>query len=149
MLKLNLPDTPLRIFEKEGKKWVFDGLRKKNIRLTPEEWVRQHFIYYLMNDRGYPGSLIRVEAGHDVNRLRKRTDILVYNNMVEPVLLVECKAPDVVLNQKTLDQLVNYNHKINAGYIVLTNGLHHFVAHYQQEKGYVFLDTIPQYSTIQ
>ena len=126
MVKLNLPACEYKVKEADGKVWIFDGIRKKFVVLTPEEWVRQHFIQYLINQLGYPKSLIKVETGLMYNRLTKRSDIVIFNREGKPWMLVECKAPDVALDENATRQLSVYNKTLNARYAVLTNGMKHF-----------------------
>ncbi len=114
--------------------------------LTPEEWVRQHFIHYLIEEKNYPISLIAVEKKVTVNKLTKRTDILVFNAKGNPHIIVECKAPSINITQNTFDQIARYNLKLDANYLIVTNGLHHFYCFMDFKKeSYVFLDSIPRY----
>ena len=126
MDELNLPHYPVQSKTEGGQNWIFDGFRKKYVVLTPEEWVRQHFLNYLVNDLGYPKSLVKVESGLKVNRMDKRTDIIVYNREARPFLLVECKSAKVALTDKVFNQLSIYNKGIKARYLVITNGLKHY-----------------------
>ena len=117
--------------------------------LTPEEWVRQHFIQYLIQDKGYPISLIAVEKKLLVNNLTKRTDILVFDTQGNPFIIIECKAPSISLNQHTFDQIARYDSTLNSAYLVLTNGLKHLYCKIDHTKeAYVFLKNIPHYSQI-
>ncbi|SMO75959.1 type I restriction enzyme HsdR N-terminal domain-containing protein [Solitalea koreensis] len=146
---LNLPPYPFQLKEVAGKLFIFDELRKKHLVLTPEEWVRQHFVQYLINEKNYPKGLINIEGGLKVNELQKRSDILVYNNEGIKTLLVECKANSVKLSQKAFDQLARYNSTYKASIIVLTNGLQHFCCEIDHElKSYTFLNEVPEYSRI-
>ncbi len=124
---LNLPPYPFKIIEYNGDLTLFDNIRKRNIIITPEEWVRQHFVQYLINQKHYPKSLIKLEGSHKLHGKSKRSDIVVYNPEGEKILLVECKAPSVNINQATFDQISRYNivHKVKM--LAITNGLtHHF-----------------------
>lgn len=105
---------------------IFDPLRKKHLVLTPEEWVRQHFVNYLIVELHYPKSLIKLEGGLSYNQLQKRSDIVVFDREAKPWMVIECKAPDVVLNNETLRQASTYNATLRAKYLVVTNGLGHF-----------------------
>ncbi|MTI20922.1 type I restriction enzyme HsdR N-terminal domain-containing protein [Fulvivirga sp. RKSG066] len=146
MIELNLPNIDCNIRKKAANVEIFDIIRKKYIVLTPEEWVRQHFIHYLIHHLNYPKSLFKVESGLNYNRLSKRSDILVYNNAMEPELLVECKAYNVKINQKGFDQLSIYNSKIKARYLVLTNGLSHYCCtRSSDDTRYDFLNEVPAY----
>lgn len=123
---LNLPAANLKLIKEEGEFYVYDIIRKKNILLTPEEWVRQHFVHYLIHTCNYPKSLFRVETGLQYNTLQKRSDIKVYNREGNVFMLVECKAFSVSLNQQTLKQASAYNKSIEAEWLVITNGLMHY-----------------------
>ncbi|MFY0625728.1 MAG: type I restriction enzyme HsdR N-terminal domain-containing protein [Reichenbachiella sp.] len=141
---LNLPPVDFRFSIKDGEEFVWDEFRKRNILLTPEEWVRQNFLKYLVNDLQYPKSLIKVESGLKYNNLNKRHDALVYSNNGLPWLLVECKATDVKLNQSAFEQIGLYNKTIQAPYMVLTNGLTHFCCKQDFNKSSTeFLKEIP------
>lgn len=123
--ELNFPEYDFRITEKDGKLYIFDPVRRKQVRLTPEEWVRQHVIRFLMEEHGVPGALIRTEAEITLHRTRKRFDIAVYERNGRPLMAVECKAPGVPLSQQELDQLVRYNMTLKVRFLVLTNGIRH------------------------
>jgi hypothetical protein len=146
MIKLNLPEYSFRIREVDSKTQIFDDFRKKFVALTPEEWVRQNVLRYLITEKKYPQSLISVEAGLKLFKLKKRTDIVVYDNRGKPVLIVECKATDVKISNEVFDQLVRYNMALQVKYMVLTNGLNHYscVIDYLRQS-YVFLPEIPDY----
>jgi hypothetical protein len=147
MQKLNLPTYKLRVKSKENKFAIFDIIRKKYVILTPEEWVRQHIIHYLIEDKNYPISLISVEKKLRVNKLTKRTDILVFNTNGMPDIIVECKAPTVKITQDTFDQIARYNLTLNANYLIVSNGLKHFYCAMDVEnEQYVLLDNIPNYT---
>lgn len=126
MLPLNLPAIEAKIIKEEGRNKIFDPIRKKYIVLTPEEWVRQHFIHFISTSLLYPKSLIKVESGLQVNSLNKRSDILVFDRMGKPWMLIECKAPDLKLSQKAFNQAAVYNMTVGAKYIAVTNGMMHF-----------------------
>ncbi len=144
MQQLNLPSPEFRIRNTGGKTEIFDGIRKKYVALTPEEWVRQHFIGYLVNDRKIPASLISVEASLKYNRLRKRSDIVVWNNLGKARMIVECKAPEVRITQDVFDQVAIYNMTLDVPYLVVTNGLEHFACHIDRKNSsYEFLKDIP------
>jgi hypothetical protein len=125
MVELNLPSFNCRLKNANGKVWIFDGIRKKYVVLTPEEWVRQHFIHYLATHLNYPKSLIRVEAGLNVNQMTRRSDIVVYSREGRPWMVVECKSPDIILDDATARQVSVYNKTLKASYVVVTNGLRH------------------------
>ena len=125
---------------------VFDVIRKKYVALIPEEWVRQHIIHYLVDAKKVPKSLISVEKKLKVNELVRRTDVVIYNKSLKPVLLAECKAPQIEINQKVFDQAARYNLSLNVHYFVLTNGLQTICCTMDHEKQqYDFLEEIPEY----
>jgi hypothetical protein len=123
MFKLNLPDFNLTIRKEDGKVWIFDIIRKKYIVLTPEEWVRQHFIHYLISHLNYPKTLFRIEGSLTYNKLQKRSDIVIHDRDGRPWMLVECKAPNIKLTQKAFNQVAVYNMTIGAKFVAVTNGM--------------------------
>lgn len=149
MNNLNLPQYNFRIRETAQKKEIFDRIRKKWVALTPEEWVRQNFLMYLISEKNYPESLMAVEAGFKLYKRKKRSDIVVYNNQGEPVLIVECKAPEVKINQDVFDQVARYNMALKVNYLIVTNGLEHYCCYLVYEKNsYHFFKKIPEYNFI-
>lgn len=125
---------------------IFDNLRKKYMVLTPEEWVRQHFVRFLIDEKKYPESLIAIEKQLIINNRKKRTDILVFNKYGNPNIIVECKAPSIKITQATFDQIARYNLKLKANLLVVTNGLEHFYCKLDLEnESYIFLKEIPKY----
>ncbi|MFK5879396.1 MAG: type I restriction enzyme HsdR N-terminal domain-containing protein [Flavobacteriaceae bacterium] len=147
MHKLNLPSYQFKIKSSENKQLIFDTLRKKYVVLTPEEWVRQNFVQYLINEKNYPRSLIAIEKQLTINTLKKRFDILIFNTDGSSKIIVECKAPTIKITQDTFDQIARYNLKLNADYLVVTNGLTHFSCELDnQNEKYIFLKEIPEYS---
>jgi hypothetical protein len=146
MQKLNFSNYQFRFKNTENKISIFDEIRKKFVILTPEEWVRQHVIQFLIQEKGYPKHLIAVEKQLKINDLIKRFDVLVYDNQAKPLLLVECKAPKIAINQAVFDQIAQYNMKVNAAYLMLTNGLNHYycLMDAQVEK-YEFLAELPDF----
>jgi hypothetical protein len=147
MVKLNLPKYAYKIKNREYKLYIFDIIRKKYILLTPEEWVRQHFVNYLILDKNYPKSIIAIEKQLKYNNLVKRTDILVFNKLGLPEIIVECKAPSIKISQDTFDQIARYNLELDANFLIVTNGLQHYYCKLDhQNKQYVFLEEIPRYS---
>ena len=146
MQKLNLPNYKFKLKSNENKTLIFDNLRKKYMVLTPEEWVRQHFVQFLIEEKKYPASLIAIEKQVLVNNLKKRSDILVFNKEGNPEIIVECKAPKIKITQATFDQIARYNSKLRANFLVVTNGLSHFYCKMDFEKEtYLFLKEIPDY----
>lgn len=126
MINLNLPPFEYKVKKEDGKVWIFDVLRKKYIILTPEEWVRQHFVNYMTEQLSYPRALIKVEGGLTYNQLQKRSDIVVFDREGKPWMIVECKSADCKLSPATLRQASVYNATLKAKYLVVTNGLSHF-----------------------
>ncbi|MFN6037315.1 MAG: type I restriction enzyme HsdR N-terminal domain-containing protein [Bacteroidota bacterium] len=125
---LNFPAYAFRIREnKNGAKEIFDRVRKKFVALTPEEWVRQHLLEYLIQEKKFPLSLMAVEKQLKLNSTVKRTDLLVYNNSMSPIVLAECKAPEVNLDVQTLNQILRYNLVFKVRHLIVTNGLQHYV----------------------
>jgi len=146
MQKLQFPTYSFRFKNSENKVAIFDEIRKKFIILTPEEWVRQHVVQFLLQDKKYPKSYVNVEKLVKVNDLNKRYDIIVYQPNGEIYLLIECKAPDVTISQQTFDQIARYNLVLNAKYLMVTNGLNHYFCQmdFENEK-YVFLKELPHF----
>lgn len=146
MHKLNLPACHLDIRQVEGRDFVFDVLRKKLIVLTPEEWVRQHFVHLLIHQYKYPRALIKLEGGLTYNKLKKRSDIVVFDRLGNTFLIVECKSVDVSISQKVFEQVNTYNSTIRARYIAVTNGLTHFCCFIDHEKKKIeFMKSLPQF----
>jgi hypothetical protein len=149
LVPLQLPPYPFKITDQNGQLILFDAIRKKNIVITPEEWVRQHFVQYLINQKNYPKTLIKLEGGHKLYGRAKRSDIVVYNPRGEKILLVECKAPSVTIDQKTFDQVARYNmvHKVKI--VAVTNGLQHYYCRIDFDAGnYRFIEELPGYTEI-
>jgi type I site-specific restriction-modification system R (restriction) subunit len=150
MEKLNLPEYILKSRPTtKGKIEVFDEFRKKHVALTPEEWVRQQFLWYLVNEKKYPASLIAVEKGLVLNGLQKRFDAVVFNKNGVPLALIEFKSAAVQLQQKVFEQIAAYNMKMKVKYLIISNGLQHFccAVDYNKEK-INFLEDIPEYTEL-
>lgn len=146
MQDLNLPKYSFKLKNNEKHTLIFDELRKKNIVLTPEEWVRQHFVKYLIQEKNYPTSLITLEKQLIINNLKKRTDILIFSSNGLPNIIVECKAPHIKITQDTFDQIARYNLKLNANFLIVTNGLEHYYCQLDlKNESYLFLQDIPSY----
>ncbi len=147
MKPLQFPAFDFRFKSSENKVHIFDVVRKKFVVLQPEEWVRQHVVHYLLKIKKFPLSLINVEKQLTLNGRKKRYDAVIFNSDGTIHLLVECKAPSVVINQDVFDQIAQYNMNLNATYLMVTNGLRHFYCEmdYQEEK-YSFLPAIPDFS---
>ena len=147
MHPLNFPAYSFRLKSSEKGLQIFDVIRKKFVVLQPEEWVRQHVVHFLFNEKKYPKSHINVEKQLIVNNLKKRYDIVVFDAQGNIRLLVECKAPEVNIDQTTFDQIAQYNLLLNAKYLMVTNGLHHYYCEMDvEEEKYKFLKEIPDFS---
>ena len=149
LLPLQLPPYPFKITDQNGQLTLFDVIRKKTIVITPEEWVRQHFVQYLINQKNYPKALIKLEGGHKLHGMARRSDIVVHSPAGEKILLVECKAPSVAIDQKTFDQVARYNivHKVRL--LAVTNGLQHYYCRIDFEnRVYKFIEELPGYKDI-
>ncbi|MFL9843386.1 type I restriction enzyme HsdR N-terminal domain-containing protein [Flavobacterium rhizosphaerae] len=149
MQKLNFPDYTFRFKNSENRVAIFDEIRKKFILLTPEEWVRQHVLHFLLYEKKYPRLHINAEKILKINGLTKRYDVVVYKPDGKIYLLVECKAPGVGITQTVFDQIARYNTTLNASYLMVTNGLNHYFCQMDNvNKKYVFLKDVPQYALI-
>jgi hypothetical protein len=147
--QLNLPEYSFKFRWKDGQEMILDPLRRRFVKLTAEEWVRQNFIQYLINEGKYPPGLLGIEIQFGHNRLKKRTDILVHNRSGEPVMIVECKAPEVELEEKVFGQIVTYNIKFRVPYLVVTNGLHHWACKFNDDfTDWEYLLVIPLYEEL-
>lgn len=146
MQKLNFKDYTFRFKNTDNKISVFDEIRRKFIILTPEEWVRQHVVRFLLEEKKYPKSYVNVEKIVKINGLTKRYDVVVFQPDGSIFLLVECKAPGITISQSTFDQIARYNMSLNAIHMMVTNGLNHYFCQmdYEQEK-YFFLQDLPEY----
>lgn len=146
MQKLNFPQYSFRFKNNENNLSIFDAIRKKFVILQPEEWVRQHCIQFLLNEKNFPKSHINIEKKITINQLTKRYDIVVFNPDGSIHLIVECKAPNVMINQSTFDQIARYNLALNATYLMVTNGLNHYYCQMDyKEQRYQFLENLPSY----
>ncbi len=149
MEQLNLPSYPFEIRNQAGQRVILDQVRKRFVPLTPEEWVRQHFVQYLIRDLDVPLGLIGLEVAIPIQDRHYRADILIYDRRVEPVMIVECKRPSVQLRQDTFDQIGHYNTQLKVPYLVITNGMQHYCCMVDHaHRFYRFLDEIPSYKTM-
>ncbi|QWX85093.1 type I restriction enzyme HsdR N-terminal domain-containing protein [Cellulophaga sp. HaHaR_3_176] len=147
MQVLNLPTYDFRFKNNENKIYIFDVVRKKFVVLQPEEWVRQHVVHYLINDKKYPLSLINVEKQLTINSLKKRYDIVIFKPNGDIFLLVECKAPEIPITQITFDQIAKYNMQLQSEFLMVTNGMTHIYCKMDfEEEKYSFLENIPDFS---
>lgn len=147
MQSLNFPAYNFRFKNNKNKVQIFDVIRKKFVVLQPEEWVRQHVVNYLVEEKKYPKSHINVEKQLKINNLTKRYDIVVFNSDGSIHILVECKAPEIKISQSAFDQIARYNMQLQANYLMVTNGLEHYYCKMNlQEEKYTFLRQIPDFS---
>ncbi|MBQ3656988.1 MAG: type I restriction enzyme HsdR N-terminal domain-containing protein [Bacteroidales bacterium] len=145
MQQLNLPSYNLSV--KDGE--VFDIIRKKYVRLTPEEWVRQNFVHFLISEKGFPKNLMSTETSLSVFNTVKRTDITVFSSSGQVLAVVECKAPYVEITQSTFSQIARYNITLKASFLIVTNGLTHYCIKLDKDtKKYEFLKEIPKYNEL-
>lgn len=148
-MELNLPKYNIKIRSENDKQFIFDDVRKKYLVLTPEEWVRQHFVHYLNTEIKVPFSLISIEKELKYGKLKKRTDIVVYGQDGNPKLIVECKAPSIKINQDTFDQIARYNMTLKVSTIAVTNGLDHYYCTINHQKNsYTFIQSLPNYNEL-
>ncbi|MDX1548816.1 MAG: type I restriction enzyme HsdR N-terminal domain-containing protein [Rhodothermales bacterium] len=146
---LNLPAYAFRTREQGGRAMIFDPVRRKYVRLTPEEWVRQHFVQFLIREQGVPAALVAIEMGFTYQGMGRRADVVVHDRRGRPLLMVECKAPSVEIRQAVFDQVARYNKVVQARYLVVTNGLVHYCYVPDYEAGaYHFLDALPAYEAL-
>jgi len=146
MTALNLPVSELRIKKQNGKDYVFDRLRKQYVRLTPEEFVRQQFVSYLIEYKGYPASLLANEMEIVLGNVKKRCDTILYDKYLQPLMIIEYKSPSVEINQKTFDQIARYNLTLNVRWLIISNGLQHFCCRIDRDKNeFVFENEIPDF----
>ncbi|MEX1193067.1 MAG: type I restriction enzyme HsdR N-terminal domain-containing protein [Brumimicrobium sp.] len=137
---LNFPKASLQLTQSEGKVFVWDIFRKKKLQLTPEEWVRQHVLHYLVNEKQVPVGLIASEFNIEVNKLKRRCDGVIFGRNSKPIAIIECKAPEIKLSENTFYQIAQYNYKLRVDWLILTNGLETIVAwvnHKQQTIDYI------------
>ncbi len=147
MPKLNLPDANLKIKLVKEDTQVFDKVRKKYFQLTSEEWVRQHFIHYLNNYKKYPLGLMRVERLVKYNGMQTRADIILYDLQGQANIIVECKSPNLEINQSAFSQIAKYNYQLKANFLIVTNGMKHFCCKMDYKNSSIqFLEDIPSYT---
>ena len=149
MIRLNLPDYPIKLGGSPQRPTIFDILRRKYVSLTPEEWVRQHFIHYLVEQKGYPATLLANEVKLQLGNKTLRADSVLYSTTLQPRMILEYKAPTIVITQHVFEQISAYNLLLHVDYLVVSNGLQHFCCKmdYAHEK-YVLIDDIPAYQNI-
>jgi len=149
MLQLNLPEYNFRIKKQDEKLLIFDTQRKRYVSLTPEEWVRQHFIRFLIEEKGYPAAYLAIEKQLSMNGMNKRCDAILYNEHALPVLIIELKAPSVSITQTTFDQVAVYNAKLKVDFFMISNGIEHYCCKVDTNNSrYEFFAELPDYSNL-
>ena len=148
-MEINLPPYEIKWREQDGRRQIFDFLRRKWVALTPEEWVRQHFVHFLIEQKGYPKGLLANEVELRVGEKKLRCDTLLYNKAMQPQMIIEYKAPEVEITQRVFDQISVYNHLLHVDFLVVSNGRQHYCCHMDYEKhSWEFLPEIPSYDVI-
>lgn len=149
MLALNLPAFEVKMKDEGAKKLIFDVIRRKYVALTPEEWVRQHFVHYLIEQLGYPQELLANEVEVSLNGTSKRCDTVLYDRDLQARMIVEYKAADVNISQKVFNQIMRYNMVLKVQYLIVSNGLEHYCCKLDySNNSYEFLSEIPSYSSL-
>ena len=148
-MEINLPSYEIKLREQGGKREIFDFLRRRYVALTPEEWVRQHFVHYLVEHKGYPKGLLANELELRVGEKHLRCDTVLYNKELQPVMIVEYKAPGIAVTQRVFDQITVYNMLLHVDYLVVSNGLQHYCCRMDYaRRSYEFLRDIPNFPDI-
>ena len=146
---LNLPPYDIKVKQTNGKTSILDILRRRFITLTPEEWVRQHFIHYLVEHKGYPASLLANEIPLTIGDKTLRADSVLYSRELQPKMIIEYKAPHIPISQKVFDQITAYNMLLHVDYLVVSNGMEHYICKMDYAgKKYLFLEDIPNYDEL-
>ena len=149
MLPLNLPSYPAKILKRNGKNVIFDPLRQKYVALTPEEWVRQHFVHLLTDFKGYPKGLLANEIQLDLNGTKNRCDTVLFNKDLSARMIVEYKAPNIEITQAVFDQITRYNMVLKVEYLIVSNGMRHYCCKIDYNTmQYTFLPDIPSYTEL-
>ena len=149
MKQLNLPTYECRLREQNGRQQIFDVLRRRYVALTPEEWVRQHFVHYLIEHKGYPKGLLANEVELRVGEKHLRCDTVLYDKALHPKIIVEYKAPEIAITQKVFNQITVYNMLLHVDYLIVSNGMQHYCCQMDYEQNrYKFLSDIPNYDQL-
>ena len=149
MLELNLPPFDKKITNKDDKAFILDVIRRQYVALTPEEWVRQHFVHFLIEHKGYPQSLMANEVQLKLNGMSRRCDTVVYDRALRPRVIIEYKAPSVSITQKVFEQICRYNMVLQVDYLIVSNGMAHYCCKVDYaNRSYTFVEDIPEYSNI-
>ena len=146
---MSLPPFDIRLRDIGGRRYVLDVLRRKYVALTPEEWVRQHFVHFLIEHKGYPKGLLANEVELRAGEKRLRCDTLLYDKNLKPQMIVEYKAPDIAISQRVFDQITSYNFLLHVDYLVVSNGVNHYCCRMDHDRrSYTFLSDIPEYASL-
>jgi predicted type IV restriction endonuclease len=149
MLSLNLPSFPIKIEQRDGKHVVLDEIRRRYVALTPEEWVRQHFVRFLLDHKGYPKTLLANEVQINLNGTKKRCDTVLYRRDFTARMIIEYKAPDIEITQAVFDQITRYNMVLKVDYLIVSNGMQHYCCRIDYKNSrYTFLKDIPAYNEL-
>lgn len=148
-MEIDLPPYEIKLRQQNGRQQIFDFLRRKYVALTPEEWVRQHFVHFLTEKKGFPKGLLANEVELKVGEKKLRCDTLLYNRKLQPQMIIEYKAPEIAITQRVFDQISVYNYLLHVDYLIVSNGRQHFCCRMNYEKKeYSFLRNIPDYSDL-
>ena len=149
MLELNLPPFEKKITQKDNKAFILDVIRRQYVALTPEEWVRQHFVHFLIHYKGFPQSLMANEVQLKFNGMSRRCDTVIYDRTLKPRVIVEYKAPTVNITQQVFDQICRYNMVLQVDYLIISNGISHYCCKLDYiTRSYSFLEEVPTYNEI-
>ncbi len=149
MLELNLPHFEKKIITKDEKPFILDVIRRQHVALTPEEWVRQHFVHYLINHKGYPLSLMANEVQLKLNGMSRRCDTVIYDRTLKPRVIIEYKAPTVNITQRTFEQICRYNMVLQVDYLIVSNGITHYCCKVDHPtRSYKFIGKVPEYQEV-
>ena len=149
MLSLNLPPYATKVAVRDGKNTIWDIIRRKYVALTPEEWVRQHFVHFLVEHKGYPASLLANEVALTLNGTSRRCDTVLYDRTLSPRMIIEYKAPHIPITQKVFDQICRYNLVFRVDYLIVSNGLSHYCCRMDYaHQSYQFLQDVPAYGEL-
>ena len=148
-MEINLPPYEIKLREQNGRRQIFDFLRRRYVSLTPEEWVRQHFVHFLIEQKGYPKGLLANEVEQKIGDKKLRCDTLLYNKELRPRMIIEYKAPEIAITQRVFNQITVYNFLLHVDYLIVSNGRQHYCCRMDYEKGeYSFLQNIPHYTEL-
>lgn len=148
-MEINLPPFEIKLREEGGKREIFDFLRRRYVSLTPEEWVRQHFVHFLVEQKGYPKGLLTNELELRVGQKRLRCDTVLYDKQLRPLMIAEYKAPTVAITQRVFNQITVYNMLLHVDYLMVSNGMQHYCCRMNYDRNsYDFLPLIPEYQDI-